>query len=260
MVGNGGSDALYGGAGNDMIVSGSGRDMAFGGDGNDDIVTGAGSDMVFGDAGNDRILTGEGNDFVDAGAGNDQVMGGDGDDVFLAAAGDGADSYYGGDGVSDNGSDTLDMSAIMTNIEANLGTGIANRGFVKTAGTQDLLQGVENIVTGSGNDTITASRAVNVMDGGAGNDTFVFRSASDANGDTIENFEAGDRIDLSSFMNGSVQLVNGPLTAAGQVSVSFEQVDGEDVTVLHGNVDGDPDSEFSINIKGHHNLTGSNFA
>ena len=61
----------------------------------------------------------------------------------------------------------------------------------------DTLWGFENVVTGSGADTITASNATNVVDGGAGNDTFKFASAAAANGDTIVGFQAGDRIDLS---------------------------------------------------------------
>ena len=61
----------------------------------------------------------------------------------------------------------------------------------------DTIWGIENIITGSGDDVITASAAVNVMNGGAGNDTYRFRSASEANGDTIASFAPGDRIDLS---------------------------------------------------------------
>ena len=65
--------------------------------------------------------------------------------------------------------------------------------------------GIENVVTGSGNDTITASKAVNVMDGGTGNDTFKFLSAADANGDTILGFQPGDKIDVSAIDAGSAE-------------------------------------------------------
>ena len=47
------------------------------------------------------------------------------------------------------------------------------------------------------NDTITASNAVNVMDGGAGNDTFRFLSAADAQGDTILGFQPGEDYKLA---------------------------------------------------------------
>ena len=63
----------------------------------------------------------------------------------------------------------------------------------------DKLVGIENVVTGSGNDVITASNAVNVMDGGAGNDIYRFLSAAGANNDTIVGFQPGDKIDLSAI-------------------------------------------------------------
>ncbi len=47
-------------------------------------------------------------------------------------------------------------------------------------------------VTGSGDDVITASKAVNVMDGGTGEDTFRFLSTADADGDTIVGFQPGN--------------------------------------------------------------------
>ncbi|BBI60880.1 hypothetical protein HSBAA_21860 [Vreelandella sulfidaeris] len=131
--------------------------------------------MLYGDDGDDRILGEDGNDFINAGAGDDTAFGGDGDDMFVAEAGDGDDTYYGDDMVGGSGNDTLDMSSITAAITADLGTGFMGRGSVSSSETgNDGLWGVENIVTGSGDDTITASRAVNVMDGGAGNDTFRF--------------------------------------------------------------------------------------
>src|SRR5690606_22661777 len=95
---------------------------------------------------------------------------------------------------------TLDMSAITANITADLGTGFMGRGSVSSAQTgNDVLWGIENIITGSGNDVITANHAVNIMDGGDGNDTFRFLSAVDADGDTILGFQPGDRLDLSAM-------------------------------------------------------------
>jgi Ca2+-binding RTX toxin-like protein len=124
---------------------------------------------------------------------------------------------------------------------------------------KDVLFGIENIVTGAANDTIIASTAHNVMDGGAGNDTFVFKSAAHVDGDTILNFQPGDKIDLSDIMGDTVTLVNG-VASPGQIGISHEQINGEDFTVLRANLDADTDSEFTLNIKGHHTLTGANFA
>ena len=116
----------------------------------------------------------------------------------MAEAGDGDDTYFGDDMIGGAGNDTLDMSAITANITADLGTGLMGRGSASSSQSgNDTLWGVENIVTGSGNDTITASASVNVIDGGAGQDVYRFHSAADANGDTIVSFQPGDKIDLS---------------------------------------------------------------
>jgi Ca2+-binding RTX toxin-like protein len=218
--------------------------------------------MLYGEQGNDLILAGSGNDVVNAGAGRDTAVGGAGDDVFLAEAGDGNDTYYGDEMDGGSGSDTLDMSAILANITADLGTGAGGRGRANSAesGT-DVLFGVENIITGSGDDQITASGAVNVVDGGAGNDTFRFRSAVDADGDTIVSFQAGDRIDLSGIDadvgrggNQSFTLVSGGFTGAGQVMVSHEDREDGAYTVLEGNTNSDVGADFRVSIKGNHQI------
>ncbi len=240
LNGQDGDDTLNGNAGNDILHGGKGADKVNGGDGHD---------KAYGD---------DGHDMINGGKGDDMGYGGAGDDVFMATRNDGEDTYYGGDAPADSGNDTLDMSAILTNISANLGTGGNPKGYAQTADVKDTLYGIENIVTGSGNDTIVASTAHNVMDGGAGKDTFVFKSAAHADGDTLTTFQAGDKIDVSSFMGHHVKLVNGQ-ASAGQISVSHETVDGHDVTIIHGNLDADVTDEFSITVNGHHILTGSNF-
>ena len=255
LTGGAGNDTALGRGGDDMITTGSGDDFVDGGAGGDTIMAGAGNDIVMGQDGGDVIFGGDGNDMITGGNGDDTAFGGAGDDTFVATANDGSDSYHG-----DAGVDTLDMSAVMANITANLGSGLA--GWATAGGVTDQLYSIENIITGGGNDTITASGAVNMIDvgthSGAGHDTVVFHAASDANGDTILNFEAGDKIDVSGFMGGTINLVNGTTAAAGQIAVSFENVGGENFTVLHGHDAND--NEFQLNIKGHHELTGTDFA
>src|SRR5690606_27726953 len=148
--------------------------------------------------------------------GRDTVVGGAGNDTFVASAGDGDDLYFG-----DEGSDTLNMASVQSNVTADLGSS-GSMGVVSSAETgTDLLWRIENITTGSGNDTIVASEAIYVMDGGFGNDTFRFVSAAAANGDTIMGFQPGDRIDLSGIDanqglsgNQSFTLVSGAFTGA----------------------------------------------
>ncbi|TXN09141.1 calcium-binding protein [Methylobacterium sp. WL103] len=264
-----GADVVRGGDGNDFVDAGGGRDVVFGGAGADDILAGGGDDMVYGDGGADRILAGAGNDLVTAGAGNDAVIGGDGNDLFVAEVGDGDDSYWGDEVGGGTGSDTLDMSAITANITANLGTGLAGRGSVASGQSgSDTLWGVENVVTGSGADHITASDATNVMDGGLGADTYHFQSAAAANGDTIASFQPGDRVDLSGIDanqgaagNQAFTLATGAaFTGVGQLLVTQESRADGDYTVVAGNTGGDAAPEFKFAIKGTPAATAADFA
>ncbi|KQT13242.1 hypothetical protein ASG40_19815 [Methylobacterium sp. Leaf399] len=264
-----GADVIRAGDGNDFIEAGGGRDVVFGGAGGDDILAGAGADMVYGDAGADRILAGAGNDLVTAGAGNDIVIGGDGDDLIMSELGDGDDSYWGDDMGGGTGIDTLDMSAITANITANLGTGLAGRGGVSSGQSgNDTLWGIENFVGGSGNDDVTASDAVNVMDGGLGADTYRFQTAAAAHGDTIASFQPGDRIDLSGIDanqgvagNQSFTLATGAaFTGVGQLLVTQEARADGDYTVVAGNTGGDASPEFKFSIKGAPAATAADFA
>lgn len=269
-IGGSGADVLRGDGGNDFLSGEAGRDVIFGGDGNDDILGGTGKDMLYGDGGNDRIFGNEDDDLIDAGSGNDTVYGGAGDDIIVAAVGDGDDVYFGDEmagGIA--GNDTLDMSAILSSITADLGTGFLGRGSVSSSQSgSDTLWNIENIVTGSGNDTITASSVVNAMDGGAGNDTFRFLSAADANGDTILGFQPGDKIDVSAIdaktgtgANDNFTLVpSSGFNAAGALNVSYETRDGQDYTIVSGNLDGGNDAEFKIDIRGHHVLNSGDFS
>ncbi len=263
LQGGEGADIIRGGEGSDFLGGGGGRDVILGGSDADDIFGGAGADMLYGDAGHDRIFGGDDGDMITGGTGNDTVFGGKGGDLIVATKGDGDDVYYG-----DEDADTLDMSQITANITADLGTGFMGRGSVSSEQTgSDTIWSIENIVTGSGNDVITASAAVNVMDGGGGKDVFRFLSAQDADGDTIVDFAPGDRIDLSAIDadagaggKQSFTLVTGEaFTGRGQLMVVHETREDGDYTVVMGNTTGDDGADFRISLKGAHILTANDF-
>ena len=261
ILGNGGDDTLMGGAGDDLIKGGDGSDVIMGGDGNDDLFGGTGSDMIFGDAGNDRIFADQGDDIVEGGKGADTVYLGAGDDRVTATVGDGNDVYWGEDG-----SDTLDYAAITANLMVDLGNGLLQHGSVMSAqsGT-DMVFGFENVIGGSGDDTIIASAVANVMDGGLGSDTFVFNSAADANGDRIVGFAPGDKIDLSGIdadagttgHQSFVLFAGTGFAPTGQVMVSHSADDQH--TLVSADVNGDGSSDFTIDLTGHHDLTLDDF-
>lgn len=255
LVGDAGNDILRGEAGDDVILGGDGRDVANGGDGNDEIHGGAGSDLIFGGAGNDLLFGDEGDDILEGGAGNDRIWGGAGNDTILATLNDGDDVYYGEDGT-----DTLDYSVSTTNLTVDLGNGLMGRGSVSGASTgNDTFFGFENFIGGSGHDKIVASNAINVIDGGLGDDTFKFNSAAAANGDTIYGFSTGDKIDFSGMGQGLRLTAGTTMTALGDVTIAHEVRDGEEFTVIRGNTQGDDGADFELALHGRHNLTANDF-
>jgi Ca2+-binding RTX toxin-like protein len=117
------------------------------------------------------------------------------------------------------------------------------------------------VVTGRGADTIMANAAVNVLDGGEGDNTFVFRSVADAKGDTILGFNAGDVIDLSGINanspTGAFTLVGRGMDAgAGELAFSHLTENGHDMTVITGNTGAD---SFELKVQGHHEMTNDQF-
>jgi Ca2+-binding RTX toxin-like protein len=263
ILGNDGADTIKGGGGDDLIKGGAGNDVLFGNDGNDDLFGGSGKDLMTGDAGDDRLFGDAGDDALEGGTGNDTVYGGAGNDRVIATVGDGDDTYFG-----DTEEDTLDYSAISANITADLGNGIGQHGSVTSAQSgSDKVFGFEDFIGGSGNDTIVASSVANVMDGSGGNDTFVFGSAGDADGDTIKGFQPGDKIDLSAIdantgTSGSQSFVlfaGNVFTSAGQVIVTHEIRDGAEHTIVAGNTNNDTVADFKLDIAGDQALTFSDF-
>ncbi len=198
--------------------------------------------MLWSGGGNDIIFGDEGRDVIDAGEGND---------LIVATKGDGSDVIEGGLGI-----DTIDYAQITTNLTVDL-TGSV--GTAVTGSEHDTLAGIENVRGGLGHDTFIAGNGANVFEGGAGFDTFVFKTAAAANGDTINGFQTGDKIKLS-FMDANTGLAgdqafqllsSGEFTAAGQLKM---HVSGSD-TILEGNVGGDNAADFSITIAGRTDIT-----
>ncbi len=83
-----GSASLYGGLGNDTLLSGSGEDLLFGLSGSDFLDGGAGNDVLFGSAGRDTLAGGDGDDELKGQGGSGDVLHGNA----------GADTLDGGSG------------------------------------------------------------------------------------------------------------------------------------------------------------------
>ncbi|HEX5999233.1 MAG TPA: cadherin domain-containing protein, partial [Hyphomicrobiaceae bacterium] len=249
------------GSGEEDIVDGlNGNDILSGGGGNDTLIGGVGSDIMNGDDGDDVLIGGGGNDIMDGGAG---------DDTFVYAIGDASDIIDGGDGfdtVAISGSaanETLDVifngtaltnfeSAIVSNIEtatADLGGGTDTLTYFGStaavtvnleAGTASgftSIAGIENVTSGSGNDLLTGDVASNILNGGAGNDTF-FATVNDGN-DTYNGAGDNDTYDLSATSAGATVTTTSATSAETGVDVlqSIENIigsQGNDIITTSG--------------------------
>ncbi|MEO8243600.1 MAG: calcium-binding protein [bacterium] len=218
LLGGNGADSLIGGAGNDQLVGGEGNDRMFGRDGNDLLDPGIGTNLVDGGAGTDTVTfagsnlpvvvdlsqTGSQNtgagfckfvdiENVDSGSGNDALTGslfanvlraGGGDDSLVALAGN--DSLYGGKGNDTlgggNGNDLInggkgsDTAYFLFGGNATVNLHITGR--QNTGYGLDTLVSVENLIAGTGDDSLTGDGFDNLIAGNKGNDTI---NASDGN-------------------------------------------------------------------------------
>jgi Ca2+-binding RTX toxin-like protein len=177
LVGGSGDDSLYGGVGrfgegqnyfeggdgNDTIRSFALQDVLYGGEGNDLIVTAnpnvltiqgstsqpgfAGESTLYGGGGNDTVVAGFSTDFLYGEDGNDSLSG----KFSLLDGGDGNDTLYGGDW-------TLEISGVTDRVPTvTLSGGAGN----------DYLHGAFGAVA-------------NLYDGGLGDDTIVFTTTNDS--------------------------------------------------------------------------------
>ena len=208
LFGRSGEDALWGGNGDDILDGGADHDYLNGGAGNDtasyltstygvNVSLSAGVEYVYSNADIGGYGTGPstgdtlysienliGSFFDDtlrgdnsanqlnAGAGNDVIEARGGDDVIIAGLGNGADRYDGG-----TGTDLLRFDGVSSNLTINL---LARSNQV--AGTDvgvDQIVNIENIESGSGNDTIFGDNQANHIMGGDGADRITGRSGAD---------------------------------------------------------------------------------
>ncbi len=130
----------------------------------------AGEDFSSGDSGGDASGDNGGDVSVAAAGSPPQMTGGPGDDTFVDTNST-ADTYDGA-----GGTDTIDYSAHSSNVSVYLnafGNGQGHYG--------DILISIENVITGSGNDTAWGTSGTNRIETGAGNDTLL----SNGGGDTL---------------------------------------------------------------------------
>ena len=208
VFGGSGNDRLFGEDGDDVLLGEEGDDLLAGGDGADTLVAGAGDDTLFGDNGNDSLDGGTGNDSLDGGDGNDRLVASDGDDLLTGGAGNdllvdgaGSDIARGGAGddymiaaadaasdryAGDSGHDTLDYSVATQRITVDLARGIAEGDEIG----RDTIESIEAVITGSGDDEISAGLQAASIDSGDGDDLV----SDGAGADSVDAGAGDDRV------------------------------------------------------------------
>ena len=201
-------DTLFGGTGNDVLTGNSGNDSLYGGTGNDTLFGGTGADTLNGDAGNDSITGGTGSDRI--------IL----NDDF------GIDNIDGSEDAGNADVDLLDASTMTTDITLDLSGADPESGTLTSGTNTAIFSNIEQVVTGSGDDTITGGTGTQNVITGAGDDTVTSTGtgadtiATGAGNDTIT-FSEGDSIDggtgddtftyenLGEPTNGTITIVGG---------------------------------------------------
>jgi RTX calcium-binding nonapeptide repeat (4 copies) len=148
------NDTLIGGTGPDRLRSTGGRDTLIGGVGDDELFpdwrgsalqTNVPDDRLDGGSGRDLLFSGGGADELFGGTGDDELIGGGGNDRFVGEPG--ADEVFAGGGPLDE----IAYSHRTRDVTVNEQDDVANDG---SPGEGDVVASVEVVRTGSGNDTV----------------------------------------------------------------------------------------------------------
>ncbi|MEP4196774.1 MAG: calcium-binding protein [Aliishimia sp.] len=176
-------------------------DVVFGTNGANDIDTRSGNDSVTALGGDDTVNGGSGDDTLNGGAGFDDLDGGLGSDTFVYNAGEGIDNIDGGiDSAGDI--DTFNAFGATENMRIDLEDGTHE---YDNDGIERTFVGIENVTTGSGDDTIVGITNNVFKDftfsGGSGNDTIT-------GGNNVETINGGLGDDVLSG-GGQVDTIDG---------------------------------------------------
>ena len=206
LTGDSLANTFKGGSGNDVLNGNSGIDTADYSDKTDSVrvtlTTSTAASVYVDEVIEDSIRNIEN---VIGGSGDDSLTGDTLSNTFKG--GDGNDTLNGG-----TGTDTADYSDKTFAVRVTLTTSTAASVFVNDF-AEDLISNIENIIGGSGNDTLTGDSLANSLSGGDGNDTL-----KGAGG--IDTLNGGAGIDTADFSDQTAAVV-ATLNGATQITVTI---------------------------------------
>ncbi len=254
-------------------VDAAGDQTVRGGVGNDVLISYGGDDHLIGDAGNDSLRSVAGTDTMEGGLGND--------DYFVFA--DRSDTIIDTGGIDTIRTTThwdLTSNAEIENLvladagDWHLGGNALNNRLVGGFGDNVLSggNGDDRLEGGGGDDILIGGFGRDVLIGGAGTDRFDFasyQSEPTVGRDVIVDFEGGELINLAGvdsnvWRNGNQAFAfigDGEFTGKwGQLRYDyFTFTNGEVVTIVEGDTDGDGEADFGLELRGQHVLTAGDF-
>ncbi len=157
---------------------------------------------------NDTLLGGNGNDQLAGGPGNDTLTGGANNDTYAFNVNHGTDTLDEAGG----GIDTLSFESASVPVTVNLALATSQTVMTGTSLILGSATTFENVIGGTGNDTITGNTLANRLSGGtggndsllgaAGDDTYALNSS--AGSDTINDASGIDTLDFLGMTNGVI--------------------------------------------------------
>lgn len=293
LIGSEGDDLLEGDGFSNVIAGGLGNDLLDGREGGDTVsyaqsavgVTvsllkqglaqdtgGAGIDTL---SNFENLQGGLGDDILEGDDFNNILAGGSGNDTLLGGSGIDTASYMGAStgvtvsllkqGIAQNtvgaGTDVLSgLESLLGSAYNDTLTGDAGNNELDGAGGHDKLQGgvgTDRIYGGTGNDLLDGGAGYDILFGGAGRDIFRYTSVSHigvTGGERIGDFVTGvDRIDLSAIDAKTGATVNDSFTLITASTLSASNANGAlwyEGGKLYGSTDNDLSAEFVINLSG----------
>lgn len=241
LTGGAGADNLYAGPGGDTILGEAGDDVLTGNTGNDSIDGGEGDDNMSGGLGNDTLLGG-------AGLGRDLLVAGEGND--LLDGGFGADRLRGGTGI-----DTVTYAKRVNPVIVDISGLPGEPADDGEAGEGDFVEAdVENLVGGSGNDSLTGTQLApgaetvtpgltrnNILRGNDGNDTLNGLDGNDVldGGFGTDILNGGAGIDTADYSSRTHHLVLDLDGVADDGAVGEKDRIGTDIENINGGAGND---------------------
>ncbi|MCP9484112.1 hypothetical protein NNA36_19290 [Shimia sp. CNT1-13L.2] len=212
---------------------------------------------VTGSTGNDSWKGTTFGDMATGGDGNDNLSGLNGNDTL--SGDNGRDTLNGG-----NGSDNLKGGNGYDKLYGNKGIDILNGGL----GADSLYggNGKDKLFGGSGKDKLNGGAKADQLTGGNGADTFIFTTASEADGDLIKDFNQGQsdvikltNIDADITLDGNQAFTFVGAAGLSGVAGELTQRFASGNTIIEGDIDGDSVADFQITLSGNHTLTTDDF-